>query len=289
MSKLLIDEPPLQVLPSLAVAVGLNEAIALQQLHYWLQRVKTTRSGRKWVYNSYDEWQAQFPFWSISTIRRAFTSLEKRGLVRSEQPEAHARQMRKWYTIDYEALESLSSGTDQTCSNWTDASAQSEQVDQAKLNRSICSKWPDGSGQIEPIFMHETTTETTTENTHTKQEDAFAPVGVFSNFPIEDCRKYATYLYDTKQGIKNPEGFAIACWRTGFQDRQIDQFLRAAEINQRVNDTDHTSIQRICVECGKAAACSDNWLDCPLAPVPEDVLKEYASNNKTHNQDTNTR
>ena len=35
-SKLLIDEPPLQVLPSLALKIGLNEAIILQQVHYWL-------------------------------------------------------------------------------------------------------------------------------------------------------------------------------------------------------------------------------------------------------------
>jgi hypothetical protein len=35
-SRLLIHEPALQVLPSLAVAIGLNEAIFLQQLHYWL-------------------------------------------------------------------------------------------------------------------------------------------------------------------------------------------------------------------------------------------------------------
>ena len=37
MSNLLIEEPPLQVLPSLALAVGLNEAIILQQMHYWLK------------------------------------------------------------------------------------------------------------------------------------------------------------------------------------------------------------------------------------------------------------
>ena len=37
-SKLLVDEPPLIVLPSLAVAIGLAEAILLQQIHYWLRQ-----------------------------------------------------------------------------------------------------------------------------------------------------------------------------------------------------------------------------------------------------------
>ena len=33
----LYNEPPLTVSPSLAAAVGLNEAIVLQQVHYWTQ------------------------------------------------------------------------------------------------------------------------------------------------------------------------------------------------------------------------------------------------------------
>ena len=36
MSRLLINENPLQVLPTLAVKIGLNEAMILQQMHYWL-------------------------------------------------------------------------------------------------------------------------------------------------------------------------------------------------------------------------------------------------------------
>lgn len=39
-SKLLIDEEPLQVLPGLAAVIGLNEALVVQQLHYWLRRSK---------------------------------------------------------------------------------------------------------------------------------------------------------------------------------------------------------------------------------------------------------
>lgn len=41
MSKLLLDDEPLVILPKLAAAIGLNEAIILQQLHYWLEKVKT--------------------------------------------------------------------------------------------------------------------------------------------------------------------------------------------------------------------------------------------------------
>lgn len=109
MSKLLINEPPLQVLPSLAVAIGLDEAIALQQLHYWLNNPKSEgrvdESGVKWVYNTYAEWKEKdFPFWSEDKIQRVFLDLEKIGLVISAQLDAKKRDMRKFYRIDYGAL-----------------------------------------------------------------------------------------------------------------------------------------------------------------------------------------
>jgi hypothetical protein len=106
MSKLLIHEPPLQVLPSLAEAIGLNEAIIIQQLHYWLEQKNSgaTRDGFKWIYNSYEQWHEQFPFWSVSTIQRIFASLEKTGLIISEQLEKHRHDMTKYYRIDYAKL-----------------------------------------------------------------------------------------------------------------------------------------------------------------------------------------
>ncbi len=102
--RLLIDEPPLMVLPSLAAAIGLNEAIVLQQLHYWLGRSGKDRDGRRWIYNSYEEWERQFPFWSNKTIRRIIGSLETGKLILSANYNASAFDKTKWYTIDYEAL-----------------------------------------------------------------------------------------------------------------------------------------------------------------------------------------
>jgi len=103
-SKLLIDDHPLQVLPDLAVAVGLNEAIVLQQLHYWIRRSTNIIEGHHWVYNTYEEWQAQFPFWSVSTIQRIFTSLEKGGVLIAQKHNIQNWDQRKWYRIDYDVL-----------------------------------------------------------------------------------------------------------------------------------------------------------------------------------------
>ena len=115
MSDLLIDDYPLVVLPRLAVAVGLNEGLILQQIHYWA-KVKqrdpshyeaSFRDGRCWVYNSLAEWHEQFPFWSTDTISRALISLKKQGLIVVEQFGKSDWDRTNWYAIDYDALNSL--------------------------------------------------------------------------------------------------------------------------------------------------------------------------------------
>ena len=78
-SSLLINEPPLQLLPSLALAIGVDEAIVLQQIYYWINNPKTSGrivDGEKWIHNTYEQWQEDnFPFWSVAKIRRIFMSL----------------------------------------------------------------------------------------------------------------------------------------------------------------------------------------------------------------------
>ena len=102
MSNLLINEPPLQVLPSLAKAIGLNEAIILQQIHYWLdpRMNKNKREGAHWVYNSYNQWQEQFCFMSKRTIQRAVLNLEKLSLLISKKVNQLNGDSTKWYTIN---------------------------------------------------------------------------------------------------------------------------------------------------------------------------------------------
>nr|WP_259339227.1 hypothetical protein [Staphylococcus chromogenes] len=107
MSKLLIDDYPIQVLPKLAEEIGLNEAIILQQIHYWLNTSKHYHDGKKWIYNSYPEWQKQFPFWSLITIKRTIYSLEKQKLLIVGNYNKAKFDKTKWYTIDYQTLECM--------------------------------------------------------------------------------------------------------------------------------------------------------------------------------------
>jgi hypothetical protein len=107
-SKLLLPEDPLIVLPTLAQVIGLNEAIILQQIHYWLLSAPHEHDGRRWIYNSYPKWRQQFPFWSEDIIRRTINRLEQRGLLLSTSAYNRLTIDRtKWYTIDYDKLNAL--------------------------------------------------------------------------------------------------------------------------------------------------------------------------------------
>ena len=137
---LLISEPPLQVLPTLARLIGLNEAIILQQIHYWLQRSNNIRDGYRWVYNSYPEWYKQMPIWkSETTMRTAFKNLEKQGLLITANYNKAKFDKTKWYRINYEKL-SLLENEARSAKNWqtknqdlADGSAKNWQTNTKRL------------------------------------------------------------------------------------------------------------------------------------------------------------
>lgn len=106
-SRLLIDEHPLQVIPSLAAAIGLNESIFVQQLHYWLRSMSGKEiDGQRWIHNTVDEWHQQFPFWSRNTVQRVIRCTEEAGYVMATADHNRRGGDRtKWYTINYRALE----------------------------------------------------------------------------------------------------------------------------------------------------------------------------------------
>ena len=129
MSRLLINEPPLQVLPSLAKEIGLNEAIMLQQMHYWLLKSSNEFKGVKWFYKTLEEWQTEFPFWSVMTIRRTLGSLEKQKIIKIGNFNKKKFDKTKWFTIDYQRVNRRCVQNEQTmCSNRTDGCVQSEQT-----------------------------------------------------------------------------------------------------------------------------------------------------------------
>lgn len=152
MSKLLIDDRPLIVLPKLATAIGLNEAIVLQQIHFWVEVYKKAnkthhyQDGEWWVWNTGKEWKENFPFWSESTVWRALESLRGsylpkvgdtkigRGpLVITGRFNKEGYDRTLWYRIDYEELEQVET----LLSNCEEPFSQNDKMDLPKVTSPI--------------------------------------------------------------------------------------------------------------------------------------------------------
>jgi Fe2+ or Zn2+ uptake regulation protein len=131
MSKLLLDSHPVLIIPELACILGVTEAVVLQQIHYWIQINQKTNqnfhNGEYWTYNSYENWQKQFPFWSVTTIRRALVALEKHGLVVVGNFNRKNFDRTRWYRIDHKRFAELIG-----CS-----CVQNGQIEYSKLARPI--------------------------------------------------------------------------------------------------------------------------------------------------------
>lgn len=169
----LFSKHPLLVDQDLATVIGLNEAIVLQQLNYWLHSKSAKKINDKWwVYNTYENWKKQnFPFWSVATIRRAFSSLEKKEVVVSANFNRAGFDKTKWYSIDETKLNQLMSS----------ACDQNEQT--------ICSNIADGTDQNEHTYTRDYTETTSDTNKNsdksqvtyqqsqsTKKEDKSEPI-----------------------------------------------------------------------------------------------------------------
>lgn len=70
-------------MPTLATIIGLNESIILQQVHYWLKIKEKSKQdyidGHYWVYNTYEQWQEQFPFFFYQDIAPDIYVIRKNG------------------------------------------------------------------------------------------------------------------------------------------------------------------------------------------------------------------
>ena len=99
--------------PVLAEEIGLNEALVLQQVNYWLHSKAAKQiDGHLWIYNTYENWRKDnFPFWSIATIKRVFSHLEEKGLLLTANYNRRGFDKTKWYSIDEDKLNKIMEAT----------------------------------------------------------------------------------------------------------------------------------------------------------------------------------
>lgn len=225
MSKWLFDSHPIVVDRELAKAFGLNEAIVLQQLNYWLNgKSAKLINGRKWIYNSYKQWQEDnFPFWSLATVRRAIENCEKKGLIITDNFNKAGFDKTKWYSIDYEMVDK----------GMSKRVAQNEQTD--------CSKRANGVAQNEQTNTRdysEITTEITTDNNSRAEPDGVADKTktIIDYLNEKTDSHYKATTPKTKQLVQArlKEGFTVDDFKTvidkktatWLNDNKMNKYLR---------------------------------------------------------------
>lgn len=260
MSNLLIEEPPLVVSPSLAKAVGLNEALFLQQIQYWLHNYERSKNdthfinGRWWAYNSYEGWLENFPFWSESTLKRTIKKLRGLDIIYVENHNNHPGIRTNWYSINYEAIENLNvdKSNDSTSVGIHPAPSPNPPNDQAKNTQSdmACNKHPtvgqiepmtspsDSLGQIDPITRSNRPsvsvklnqsykdTETTTETTFKK----YIKNGLESDF---------NKFWDSYP-LKVAKGSARKSFEVAMKETDLDTILKAVNLYTKKLEREET-------------------------------------------------
>lgn len=211
----LINEPPLVLLPTLAEVIGLNEALVLQQMQYWLSRSDKVIDGRRWIYNTYDEWVDQFPFWSKNTIKRTILNLEMRGLVISANHNKAKFDKTKWYTIDYSKLadECTKVSSSKSVSNW------------APPRTNLGSPIPD------------TTTDTTTDTTSDKKNIVeqsttipYSEIVDYLNSKIGSCFRASSKKTQSLIKARFKDGFDLQDFKDVI-DVKSNQWLKDSKMN----------------------------------------------------------
>lgn len=195
MSRILFSEGDTLVInPKLAKLIGLNEAIILQQIHYWIDNKYCPghiHLGRKWIYNTVSQWHEQFPFISVSTIKRVMVDLRDKGLIDVQKLSKDGLNHTNYYTINYESLDAMR--------------GQIEQIDSVNLNQ------PNGSDWSKP-----NRTETTTKTTEPRKRVSSAKT-TLSQY-LEQCQAegrkpipddHCSRKYAADAGI-SPEMIALA-------------------------------------------------------------------------------
>lgn len=202
---MLFNFRPLVINPELATRIGLNEAIVLQQVNYWINDKEQGLNfeGRRWVFNSYESWVKQFPFWSADTVKRAFTSLVKQGCLDVEQLNKSQHDRTNYYTInhDCELLNDAEQVPSSNGANCPDRQAQDAPMDEGKNARSLTV----------------TTTKTTTE---TKSIGASADASTPARPAKQDYSPEFETAWDAypKRAGGNSKAGAFKAWKARLKD-----------------------------------------------------------------------
>lgn len=209
----LFDEQPILANKALARELGLNEALVMQQINYWIEINKRSgknyHDGKYWTYNSIRAWQENdFDYMSVDTVKRTFTKLAKAGYLLVGNYNKDPRDKTKWYTINNDKLEELFFEMNQRKMD------EERRVREQKLEESM----PNALGQNAPMDdgrilqpLPEITTKNTTEinqiiSSYPSINPSQTKQSLTEEGRIEGVKKEKSYS-DSLEELRNQTGY----------------------------------------------------------------------------------
>jgi hypothetical protein len=200
--------------PQFAKAVGLNVAILCQQVHYWSKinqaagKTDHYHEGRWWVYNTYTQWQAEFPWWSKSTVERAFREGREAGVILARPIYQDGAIVSMWYTVDREKCNQL----------MQDPPRQNDKTPHVKMTR----------GSRQNGIVTKTTQKTTAKKDIPATADA-TPATTFDDFSPMDWSKAPSRQGRMVQVVYQVWGYPVGSAR----NTMMEQMLRGVSTNDQ--------------------------------------------------------
>lgn len=220
-TSLLLSKNKIVLNTDLATQIGLNEALVLQQLFYWLEK-GVEINGRQWVHKTHAKWQKQdFPFWSVSTIKRTLNNLEKLGLIDVEQLSDNNFDRKNYYTINFKKLKEYEGQTTDNTEKvkLTSSKSQNELDEKVKLNPS------DEVKMSSSLREQKETKEETTQNVVDVDFDDFYPIAKARLKTSGVIPAFAEYDED----YFKPEIYKFCAW---FAERNLNSNQRLYKLTE---------------------------------------------------------
>lgn len=228
-TSLLLSKRVIKLNTNLAVKIGLNEALVLQQLFYWLDK-GVEIEGQQWVYKTYDKWQEQdFPFWSVRTIKRTINNLVEKELVIVEKLSDNNFDRKNYYTINFDKLKEYEAQTiDKSDSDKLAQSNKPEEViDSDKVAQSDSDKVARSDSDKVALSLREQKEikEETTQNVVDVDFDDFYPIAKARLKTSGVIPAFAEYDED----YFKPEIYKFCAW---FAERNLNSNQRLYKLTE---------------------------------------------------------
>ena len=112
-STFLTSDPTVKIVPDdLAILIGVDQTMMLCQIDFWVQNHQDDehcKEGRYWIYETYDDWVEQFPYWGKTKIREIIRKLKEKNLIITGNYNKMSGDNTKWYTVNYDLLDKIMS------------------------------------------------------------------------------------------------------------------------------------------------------------------------------------